>query len=197
MRIVRSQSLLRVLKSGKKPYINRRVHREESVILQTELFLELNQIGSFLNNAEIICYQKGNKMSLDDRAKLLEAVTQTSLGVRELVKKLRWNPSRVTHLLDRMEEEGLIELKSAKKALPGRPKKTAVLTPLGLDFLETHKKLRAKPLRARKEDFKHAVKDALYAERLAARGGSLFKLFLELNEIVHNIRSSSEASQPT
>lgn len=136
-------------------------------------------------------------MSLDDRAKLLEAVTQTPLGVRELVKKLRWNPSRVTHLLERMVEEGLIELKIVKRVLRGRPKKTVVLTPLGLDFLETHRKLRVKPLRARREDFKHAVKDALYADRLAARGGSLFKLFLELNEIVHNIRSSSEASQPT
>ncbi|MGQ9625219.1 MAG: hypothetical protein ACUVXA_19545 [Candidatus Jordarchaeum sp.] len=136
-------------------------------------------------------------MSLDDRAKLLETILENSLGIRELIKKLRWNPSRVTQLLNRMSEEGLLELKPVKNDTRGRPKKTVVLTILGLDFLETHRELRAKPLRARKEDFEHAVKDALYAERLAAKGQSLFRLFLELNQIVHNIRSSSEASQPT
>jgi hypothetical protein len=71
-----------------------------------------------------------------------------------------------------------------------------ISTPLGLDFLETHRKLRMKPLRARREDFEHAVRDALYAERLAARGHSSFELFLELNEIVCNIKSSSETSEP-
>jgi DNA-binding MarR family transcriptional regulator len=136
-------------------------------------------------------------MSLDDRAELLETVAQTPLGVRELIRKLRWNPSRVTRLLDRMREEGLIELRPVKNAVRGRPKKTVVSTSLGLDFLETHRKLRAKPLRARKEDFERAVKDALYAEKVAARGQSPFKMFLELNEIVRNIRSSSEASEST
>lgn len=136
-------------------------------------------------------------MSLDDRAKLLETVTQTPPGIRELIRKLRWNPSRVTHLLGRMREEGLIELKPVKNTLRGRPKKTVISTPLGLDFLQTHRNLRAKPLRARREDFEHAVRDTLYAERLAAKSQSPFKLFLELNEIVHNIKSSSETSEPT
>jgi DNA-binding PadR family transcriptional regulator len=136
-------------------------------------------------------------MSLDDRAELLETVVQSPLGVRELVRKLRWSSSRVIRLLGRMREEGLIELEPVKSVLRGRPKKTVILTPLGLDFLETHRVLRMKPLRARREDFDRAVRDALYAERLVARGHSSFKLFLELNEIVRNIRSSSEASEPT
>lgn len=96
-----------------------------------------------------------------------------------------------------MRREGLIELKPVKKAVRGRPKKTVICTPLGLDFLETHRKLRVKPLRARREDFEHAVRDALYAGRLTAKGQSPFKLFLELNQIVHNIKSSSETSKPT
>jgi hypothetical protein len=96
-----------------------------------------------------------------------------------------------------MREEGLVELKLVKSALRGRPKKTVISTSLGLDFLETHRVLRAKPLRARREDLERAVRDALYVERLVARGHSSFKLFLELNEIVRNIRSSSEASEST
>ncbi len=136
-------------------------------------------------------------MSLDDRAKLLETAAQTPLGVRQLIKKLGWSPSHVTHLLGRMREEGLLELKPVKNAVRGRPKKTVIPTPLGLDFLETHRNLRAKLLRATRKDFERAVKDALYAERLAAKGQNLFKLLLELNQIVHNIKSSSETSQAT
>lgn len=153
--------------------------------------------ASFLNNTALICYQKGNKMSLDDRAKLLETVAQTPRGVRELIKKLGWSPSRVTHLLDMMRGEGLIESKLVRNESRGRPKKTVIPTPLGLDFLETHRKLRVKPLRARREDFEHAVRDALYAERLTAKGRSPFELFLELNRIVHNIKCSPENSRPT
>ena len=68
-------------------------------------------------------------------------------------------------------------------------------TPLGLDFLETYRKLKIKPLRARKEDLEHAVRDALYTERLITNGHSPFELFMELNSIARNIKISSEASQ--
>jgi len=92
-----------------------------------------------------------------------------------------------------MKDEKLIELQRARARKRGRPKKNITCTPLGLAFLETHKKLQIQPLRARKEDLKHAVKDALYTERLAANGHSPFKLFMELNTIAHNIKVSSEA----
>lgn len=68
-----------------------------------------------------------------------------------------------------------------------------VCTPLGLDFLETHREPRMKLLRARREDLERAVRDALYAERLAARGSSPFELFLELNEIARSVENSSKA----
>jgi hypothetical protein len=52
-------------------------------------------------------------------------------------------------------------------------------------------------LQARKEDLEHAVKDALYTQRLVDHGHSPFKLFLELNTIALNIKKSSEtANQP-
>jgi len=132
-------------------------------------------------------------MSLDQRAHILNTVRSDPCGVRELIQKLRWRSSHVISLLEKMKDERLIELQRARTRKRGRPKKNITCTPLGLAFLETHKKLQTKPLRARKEDLEHAVKDALYTERLAANGHSPFKLFMELNTIAHNIKVSSEA----
>lgn len=135
-------------------------------------------------------------MSLDERVQMLNVVAQTEHGVRELIQKLRWKPSRVISLLEQMKDEGLIELQknSARNSKRGRPKKIMTCTSLGYEFLEAYRRLRMKPLRARREDLEHAVEDALYTERLVANGHSPFKLFMELNTIVHNIKISSEAS---
>ena len=135
-------------------------------------------------------------MSVDERAQILNVVARTERGVRELIQKLRWKPSRVIFLLEQMRDEGLIELQknSAHNSRRGRPKKIMVCTSLGYEFLEAYRKLKMKPLRARKEDLEHAVKDALYTERLVANGHSPFKLFMELNTFAHNIKISSEAS---
>lgn len=135
-------------------------------------------------------------MSVDERAQILNVVAQTEHGVREVIQKLRWKPSRVISLLEQMKDEGLIELQknSAHISRRGRPKKIMACTSLGYEFLDAYRRLRMKPLRARREDLEHVVKDALYAERLVANGHSPFKLFMELNAIVHNIKISSEAS---
>lgn len=136
-------------------------------------------------------------MSVDERAQILNVVAQTEYGVREIIQKLRWKPSRVIFLLKQMKDEGLIELQKngAHNSTRGRPKKIMVCTSLGYEFLDTYRRLRMKPLRARKEDLEHAVEDTLYTERLVANGHSPFELFMELNAIVHNIEISSEASR--
>jgi len=128
---------------------------------------------------------------------MLNVVAPTEHGVRELIQKLRWKPSRVISLLEQMKDEGLIELQknSARNSRRGRPKKIMMCTSLGFEFLEAYRGLRMKPLRARREDLEHAVEDALYTERLVANGHSPFKLFMELNTIAHNIKISSEASR--
>lgn len=141
----------------------------------------------------MISFLKGNKMSLDQRARILSTVRSAQYGVREVIQKLKWRSSHVISLLEKMQDERLIELQSAHTKRRGRPKKNITCTPLGIAFLETHKKLQTKPLRARKEDLEHAVKDALYTDRLVANGHSPFKLFLELNTIAHNIKISSQA----
>jgi hypothetical protein len=96
-----------------------------------------------------------------------------------------------------MNEEQLITLQQVTHSNRGRPKKNITCTPLGFEFLETYKKLKMTPLRARKEDLAHAAKDAAYANKLVARGHSPFQIFMELNTIAHNIKISSETSETT
>jgi hypothetical protein len=94
-----------------------------------------------------------------------------------------------------MHHERLIDFHSVPSGKQGRPKQIVFATPLGLEFLHVYRNLRMKPLRAREEDLAHAVKDAYYAQRLVEYGHSPFKLFMELNSIVNNIKISSEASE--
>lgn len=131
-------------------------------------------------------------MSLDQRAQILNIVKSAPCGVREVIQNLRSRSSNTISLLERMKDERLIEFQIAPRNKRGRPKKKITCTPLGLAFLETHKRLQTKPLRARKEDLEHAVEDALHTQRLVTNGHSPFKLFLELNTIAHNIKISSE-----
>jgi len=134
-------------------------------------------------------------MSLDQRAQILEAVASTAYGVRDLVQVLGWKTSKVVSLLREMNKEKLINVQQVTHSRRGRPKKNMICTPLGMEFLETYRKLKMKPLRARKEDLERAVKDALYASRLAANGHSSFQIFMELNTIARNIKISSETSE--
>ena len=134
-------------------------------------------------------------MPMDPRAQMLEAVESGPRSVREVIKKLRWRPSRAISLSRKMRIEDLIELQQVKQSRRGRPKKIIFCTHLGFDFLRTYRKLMMKPLRARKEDLERAVKDASYAEKLVASGHSPFRLFMELNAIVHNIEISSKAPE--
>jgi predicted transcriptional regulator len=134
-------------------------------------------------------------MSLDERAQILEAAVSTACGVRDLVQVLEWKTSKVIFLLREMNKEKLVNIQQDTHSRRGRPKKNIICTPLGREFLETYRKLKMKPLRARKEDFEHAAKDASYTSRLVANGHSPFQIFMELNTIAHNIKVSSETSE--
>ena len=134
-------------------------------------------------------------MSLEQRAQILEAAVSDSLGVRDVVMVLKWKTSKVVYLLREMNKEKLIDLQQVSYSKRGRPKKNIICTPLGYEFLETYRKLKMKPLKARKEDLEHAVRDASYASRLVENGHSPFQIFMELNTIAHNIKVSSETSE--
>lgn len=135
--------------------------------------------------------------SVDDRAQLLDVVSPTRCGVKgvkDLIRMLNWRPSRVIALLKVMHQENLIDFHPVPPGRRGRPKKIVFGTPLGLEFLQVYRNLQMKPLRAREEDLARAVKDAYYAQRLVEYGHSPFRLFMELNTIVNNIKISSETS---
>jgi len=134
-------------------------------------------------------------MSLDQRAQILEAAVSSACGVRDLVQALEWKTSKVVSLLREMNKEKLIDLRQISCSRRGRPKKNIICTPLGSEFLETYRRLKMKPLRARKEDLEHAVRDASYTSRLVANGHSPFQIFMELNTIASNIKISSETSE--
>jgi hypothetical protein len=132
---------------------------------------------------------------VDERARLLYALVSNRCGVRDLVRLLDWRASRVVALLQVMRQERLIDFQPVSCSGRGRPKKIFFCTPLGLEFLQAYRTLRMKPLRAREEDLAHAVKDAYYTQRLVDYGHSPFKLFMELNTIVNNIKIASKTSE--
>jgi hypothetical protein len=134
-------------------------------------------------------------MSLDERAQILEAAASNAHGVRDLVRVLGWKTSKVVSLLREMTKERLIDLQQVKRSRRGRPKNNVVCTSLGLEFLESYRRLKMQPLRATKEDLEHAVRDASYASRLVANGHSPFQIFMELNTIARNIKVSSQTSE--
>jgi len=132
-------------------------------------------------------------MSLEQKVQIIQAAASGLHGVRDLAKKFRWRTSSVVSLLKELQEERLIDFSTVRKPSRGRPKRSVVCTPLGLDFLNAYGRLKMMPLRARKADLDRAVKDALYTQRLVDSGLSSFRLFMELNAIVCSIRNSSEA----
>jgi len=134
-------------------------------------------------------------MSLEQKSQILQVAASGACGVRDLAHKLRWKTSTIVSLSKKMDEEKLIEFQVVKRPSRGRPKKGIVCTALGLDFLQTYRKLKMTPLKARKADLERAEKDALYTQRLVENGHSPFELFMELNSIVRNIRNSAEAHQ--
>jgi DNA-binding PadR family transcriptional regulator len=134
-------------------------------------------------------------MSLEQKSQILQVAASRACGIRDLAHKLRWKTSTVVSLTKKMNEEKLIEFQAVRHTSRGRPKKGVACTPLGLEFLNTYRKLTMTPLKATKADLEHAARDASYTQRLVENGHSPFELFMELNSIVRNIRNSSETHQ--
>ena len=130
-------------------------------------------------------------MSVDARANILRIANSNPCSIKEIVPKLNLRTSSTLSLIEKMSEEGLINLETSYSKR-GRPKKIMIPTALGREFLEGYEKLKIKPLKARKTDLKHALEDALYTRRLVKKGHSTFVLFMELNNIVHNIKVSAK-----
>ena len=141
-------------------------------------------------------FLKGKQMSLEQRARILQIAVSSTCGVRELVHLLRSKTSNVISLLRIMTEEQLIEMQPAKNTKKGKPKTCVKATSLGFEFLQDYKKLKNKPLKARKQDLNHATKDALNTLKIEENGLSPFNVFMELNAIASNIKNSSKTHRP-
>lgn len=133
-------------------------------------------------------------MTADEKAAILKEISAEPCGISQLIGRLRWKPARAIELLRIMDEEGLIVFLERTNHRRGRPKKIPVPTALGQKFLDVYEVLARKCLKARRTDFRHATEDALYVKRLVSAGHSPFKLFLELNDIVLNIKNSAKTS---
>jgi hypothetical protein len=134
-------------------------------------------------------------LSLDQRAKILEAATSNSYGVKEIIQKVQGTrASNIVSLVKDMRQERLVQVQQVPRSGPGRPKMKIIPTSLGYEFLETFRRLKAKPLRSRQSDLERAKRDAAYTERLVENGHSPFQLFMELNAIAYNIKVSEATS---
>jgi len=130
---------------------------------------------------------------LDEEAAILKAISSNPCGVRELVEKLHWKTERVISLLKTMQEEGVIEFHENIILNRGRPKKLAVATTLGGEFLETFEKCQRKAIQINHNDIKSAVHQANLAKKLEEYRISSFQRFWELNRIVLKIRNAITA----
>jgi len=99
-------------------------------------------------------------MSLEQKVQIIQAAASGLHGVRDLTKKLRWRTSSIVSLSRELQEERLIDFHIDRKPNRGRPKRSIVCTPLGLDFLEAHGK------QAGKLDNAYLMKRARQAEVL-------------------------------
>ena len=134
-------------------------------------------------------------MDLEVRAEVLQAIEQGTYGTREVLEEVKHRNSDLISLMKEMEEEGLVKSHHLRTGNRGRPKKTLKPTDLGLDFLETYRRLKMKPLRARKEDLKQAVEDAQYTQRMIDYGHHPLQLFKELNDFAHHVKIAEEADR--
>jgi DNA-binding MarR family transcriptional regulator len=119
----------------------------------------------------------------EEKVRILKALLERPLGVRQLARALRLSPSRVIALQAEMEDHGLLQTGPGVRRVRGRPMRVPRPTSLGREYLAAHSRMELIELRANLADLHRAASDARYARRLSAAGVSTSDLFLELNEI--------------
>ena len=131
----------------------------------------------------------GNILSVEAEARLLSAIEERPLGVRDLSKAMRRRTQVVVSLVKRMESGGLVEVTPVRGGGRGRPARLVSASILGEGFLEAFRRLRRMPLKSSRNDLLRARADAEYVNRLIARGRDPYHAFLELNVIVRDNRN--------
>ncbi|MDV3278458.1 MAG: hypothetical protein LYZ69_08350 [Nitrososphaerales archaeon] len=129
--------------------------------------------------------------NLASTAALLRLFSTPRAGVARAARDLHVGPSKLTRMVAEVHEQGLLDIDTVRTRRAGRPKKLIRATPLGIEYLDAYEALRLKTLKSRRSDLRMAVANATYATRLAARGVSPYKLFLELNALAEHPRGPS------
>lgn len=126
---------------------------------------------------------------LENKVSVLRYLLKGTCGVKELAENIGMHPKILIATLRELERDGHITYK--KQALSrGRPKKVPVITGLGCEFMKSYRELQNKRLKINHNDVKRAVLQTELAEKLVAKGISPYNRFLELTDIVLNIRNT-------
>lgn len=133
---------------------------------------------------------------LDKRVAILRTISNKTCCVCDLIKELRVRSEKIVSLLRAMENEGLVDFPKNNNyarnnsALKGRPKKIAVMTPLGQKFLEDYVKCERNIIQIYATDIQSSIHQVSLRKSLEERNISIYERFLELNEVVHSIKNS-------
>jgi len=101
--------------------------------------------------------------------------------VRELMNRVPIHRNKAMGLLKNLEDSGLIGFQ--KESSRGRPRKIAVVTELGADFLGTFEKLQRSRLWINDKDVQRVAKQVEQVRRLEAMGVDPYQRMLEMAEV--------------
>jgi DNA-binding MarR family transcriptional regulator len=133
---------------------------------------------------------------LGERVAILRTISDKTCCVSDLIRELRVRNEKVVSLLRAMEKEGLVDFPKNNNCarnnltLKGRPKKIAVMTPLGQKLLEDYVKCERNIIQINANDIQSSIHQVSLRKSLEERNISVYERFLELNEIVYNIKNS-------
>lgn len=133
---------------------------------------------------------------LDERAAILQTISGRTHCVSDLIRELRVRSEKIVSLLQVMEKEGLVDFPKNTNTtrtdltLRGRPKKIAVITPLGRKLLKDYAKCERNIIQINYNDIRSSIRQVALRKSLEERKISVYERFLELNEIVYSIKNS-------
>jgi DNA-binding PadR family transcriptional regulator len=128
---------------------------------------------------------------LDSEMRLLELCSRRQLGVREILTNLGGSHTGNMHLIKELERSGSLELIRSQNGR-GRPKRIVTLSPLGIAMLDKLRSINEMMIKMNSNDMHTAVEQLRLRNRIVDSGLDPYERFMEMNEIVLNIRNSAE-----
>ncbi len=129
---------------------------------------------------------------LDERATILQTISDQAYGVNDLIRKLRFRSEKVVSLLRVMEREGLIDFiaRANNSTVKGRPKKIPIVTALGQEMIKDYVKCKRNIIQINDNDIKSSIHQISLRRALEEKNASPYRRFFELNEIAFRIKNS-------